>query len=98
MVADKKSAAWKVMITYYMKKHTLVSNSWLSEHLYMGRSQGVSQYVGAFEKAKGFKFRPCKQVTGKFDSTEKPIKNRHNIFVFDSANACHKGFISGFNI
>ena len=59
---DRKSAPWKVMIAYHMKKTTLVTNSWLSVHLRMGRPQGVSRYVRAFEKEKGFKTREYKRL------------------------------------
>ena len=66
--SEKKSATWKVMIAYYMKKNTLVSNSWLGEHLYMGRPQGVSQYVGDFVKSKGFKTSQYKRMAGRINT------------------------------
>ena len=65
---DRKSAPWKVMIAYNMKKSTLVTNSWLSAHLRMGRPQGVSRHVCAFEKSKGFKTREYKRVTAKINT------------------------------
>jgi REP element-mobilizing transposase RayT len=68
IVSEKKSAQWKVMIAYYMKKNTLVSNTWLGEHLHMGRPQGVSQYVSAFEKSQGFKTSQYKKMTGRFNT------------------------------
>jgi putative transposase len=68
LLNDRKSATWKVIIAYHMKKHTLVTNSWLSAHLRMGRPQGVSRYVRAFEKAKGFKTREYKRVTAKINT------------------------------
>jgi len=46
---DKKSAAWKIMIAHYLKRHTAVTNGWLSQHLNMGVLNGVSRYVAAFE-------------------------------------------------
>jgi putative transposase len=46
---DKKSAAWKVMIAHYLKRHTAATNGWLSHHLNMGVLNGVSRYVAAFE-------------------------------------------------
>lgn len=49
---DKKSAAWKAMIAYYLKHHTAVTNGWLSRRLNMGVLNGVSRYVAAFEGAK----------------------------------------------
>ncbi len=68
IVSENKSAPWKVMIAYYMKKNTLVSNTWLGEHLHMGRPQGVSQYVSAFGKSKDFKSSQYKKMTGKFNT------------------------------
>jgi putative transposase len=60
---DRKSATWKLIIAYHMKKTTLVTNSWLSTHLRMGRPQGVSRYVREFKKKKGYKTREFKRVT-----------------------------------
>jgi hypothetical protein len=48
---DKKSASWKVMIAYYLKTHTAVTNGWLSEKLNMGAVQGVSRYISEFTKS-----------------------------------------------
>ena len=56
------------MIAYYMKKNTLVSNTWLGEHLYMGRPQGVSQYVSDFGKSKGFETSQYKKMAGRFNT------------------------------
>ena len=50
---DGKSATWKVMMAYYLKQHTAVTNGWLSRYLNMGVINGVSRYVAAFEHAKG---------------------------------------------
>ena len=66
--SDKKSASWKVTIAYYMKKHTVWSNAWLSTRLNMGRPQGVSQYVAAFEESKGFKERAYKKMIGRINT------------------------------
>ena len=52
---EGKSVDWKVMIAFYMKRHTAVANGWLSQHLNMGVLNGVSRYVGAFEHAEGHK-------------------------------------------
>jgi len=68
ILSEKKSASWKVMIAYYMKKNTLVSNAWLGEHLYMGRPQGVSQYVSDFGKSKGFETLQYKKMTGRINT------------------------------
>ncbi|MFC1760801.1 transposase [Planctomycetota bacterium] len=68
LLNDRKSATWKVMIAYHMKKTTLVTNSWFSAHLRRGRPQGVSRYVRAFEKAKGFKTREYRRVTAKINT------------------------------
>ena len=46
---DKKSATWKVMIAHYLKRHTAVTNRWLSHRLNMGVLNGVSRYVAVFE-------------------------------------------------
>jgi len=50
------------------KKNTLVSNAWLGEHLYMGRPQGVSQYVSDFGKSKGFETLQYKKMTGRINT------------------------------
>jgi hypothetical protein len=62
---EKKSAHWKVMIAHYMKRNTLVSNTWLASHLNMGRPQGVSQYVSNFERLKGFNTALYKKMSQK---------------------------------
>ena len=59
---ESKSAAWKVMIAYYMKRHTAVTNGWLSQHLNMGVLHGVSRYVTQFEKAGKHKRRAYKAM------------------------------------
>jgi hypothetical protein len=63
ILLEKKSAEWKVMIAYYMKKHTNVTNGWLSEHLNMGATQGVSRYVSEFEADKKHEKRGYKRLT-----------------------------------
>jgi len=68
ILTEKKSAHWKVMIAHYMKKHTLVSNTWLAEHMNMGRPQGVSQYVSGFERSKGFKTASYRKMTGRINT------------------------------
>ncbi|MFC1652472.1 hypothetical protein ACFL3F_02020 [Planctomycetota bacterium] len=51
---DPKSADWKVMIAHFLKRHTAVTNAWLSRHLNMGVTAGVSRYIYIFEyKHKG---------------------------------------------
>ena len=62
IVTDRKSAEWKVMIAYYLKRHTAVTNGWLSQQLNMGVLNGVSRYVALFEKEKGPKKRAYKQM------------------------------------
>jgi hypothetical protein len=39
------------MIARYLKRHTTVTNGWLSGHLNMGVIHGVSRHITAFEKA-----------------------------------------------
>ena len=51
--SDKKAAHWKVMIAYFMKERTSISNVWLAKRLNMGVPQGVSRSVGIFIKNKG---------------------------------------------
>ena len=68
ILSEKKSVLWKVMIAYYMKKNTLVSNRWLGEHLHMGRPQGVSRYVSDFGKSKGFETLQYKKMTGRINT------------------------------
>jgi len=46
---ERKSAEWKVMIAHYLKRHTAVTNLWLSRHLNMGVTTGVSRYTSMFE-------------------------------------------------
>jgi len=60
---DKKSAYWKVMIAYYLKTHTAVTNGWLSDKLNMGAVQGVSRYISEFTKSKCHLKREYKNVT-----------------------------------
>ena len=59
---ENKSAAWKVMIAYYLKRHTAVTNGWLSHHLDMGVINGVSRYVAAFDYAKKHKQRAYERM------------------------------------
>jgi putative transposase len=59
---DKKSGAWKVMIAHYLKRHTAVTNGWLSDRLNMGVLNGVSRYVTAFEGARKHRQRTYKRM------------------------------------
>jgi putative transposase len=59
---ENKSVSWKVMIAYYLKHHTAVTNGSLSHHLNMGVINGVSRYVAAFECAKKHKQRAYKRM------------------------------------
>jgi REP element-mobilizing transposase RayT len=61
--SDNKSASWKVMVAYYLKTHTAVSNGWISKNLNMGAVQGVSRYVAAFVKEGLHQNRDYKQMT-----------------------------------
>jgi putative transposase len=45
---DRKSAPWKIALAAHLKQSTDASNRWLTEHLHMGTSVAVSQYVSAF--------------------------------------------------
>jgi len=60
--SSSKSAAWKVMIAHYMKRHTAVTNGWLSQNLNMGVLHGVSRYVAAFEQKKQHRHRDYKRM------------------------------------
>jgi putative transposase len=51
--SDRKTAPWKVMIAYFMKEQTSVSNVWLAKRLNMGVPQGVSRSLGLFVKNNG---------------------------------------------
>jgi putative transposase len=62
---EKKSAEWKVMIAYYLKRHTAVSNGWLSSRLHMGTCQGVSRYVTEFERTGGPQDKVYRRMTAK---------------------------------
>ncbi len=62
IVSDPKSASWKVMIAYYLKTHTAVTNGWISTHLNMGIVQGVSRYVSDFAKRKLYRRRDYKDI------------------------------------
>ena len=59
---DKKAAPWKVMIAYFMKEYTSVSNVWLAKRLNMGVPQGVSRSLGLFIKNNGPKQRQYKRL------------------------------------
>jgi hypothetical protein len=72
--SESKSADWKVMIACYLKRHTAVTNGWLSQHLNMGVLHGVSRYVALFEREKGSKKKSYKQMIARIDSADKPMK------------------------
>jgi len=61
--SGSKSATWKVMIAHYMKRHTAVTNGWLSQNLNMGVLHGVSRYVAEFEQKKQHRYRDYKRMT-----------------------------------
>ena len=61
--SGKKSAEWKVMTAYYMKRHTAVTNSWLSSALNMGATQGLSRYVTEFDRGKRYERKEYKELT-----------------------------------
>jgi putative transposase len=65
IAAEKKSAPWKVMIAYHLKRNTGVSNGWLSSHLGMGSSAGVSRYVSEFDRAGGPKGKVYRRMSAK---------------------------------
>jgi len=62
---ENKSAAWKVIIAYYLKRHTAVTNGWLSHHLNTGVTNGVTRQVAAFECAKKHKQRAYKRMNAR---------------------------------
>ena len=62
IVSDPKSASWKVVIAYYLKTHTAVTNGWISTHLNMGIVQGVSRYVSEFAKQKLYRKQDYKDI------------------------------------
>ncbi|MFC1761593.1 transposase [Planctomycetota bacterium] len=59
---ERKSAEWKVMIAHYLKRHTAVTNGWLSRHLNMGITTGVSRYIALFESEGKHKVRAYKRM------------------------------------
>jgi REP element-mobilizing transposase RayT len=61
--ADKKSAAWKVMLASVIKKHTSATNVWITGKLNMGIPQAVSQVVGKFCAAGGNKTEVYQELT-----------------------------------
>jgi len=63
IASEKKAAIWKVMIAYYLKTHTAVTNGWLSDKLNMGAVQGVSRYVSTFAKKQLYSKREYRKVT-----------------------------------
>ncbi len=65
VAAEKKSADWKVMIAYHLKRHKGVPNGWLSSHLRMGSCAGVSRYVTEFERAGGPKGKVYRRMSAK---------------------------------
>jgi putative transposase len=50
ILADRKSAPWKVAIAALMRGRTQVTNVWLAKKLQMGDPDGVSRYVGLFRQ------------------------------------------------
>jgi hypothetical protein len=65
IASEKKSADWKVMIAYHLKRHTGVPNGWLSSHLRMGSCAGVSRYVTEFERTGGPKGKAYRRMSAK---------------------------------
>ncbi len=65
VAAEKKSADWKVMIAYHLKRHTGVPNGWLSSRLRMGSCAGVSRYVTEFERTGGSKGKVYRRMSAK---------------------------------
>ena len=53
VAAEKKSVDWKVMIAHYLRRHSAVSNGWLSSYLRMGACQAISRYTSEFERSGG---------------------------------------------
>jgi REP element-mobilizing transposase RayT len=62
IASENKSIAWKVMIAYYLKRHTAVTNGWLSRHLNMGVTTGVSRYISLFESSGKHKKRMYRRM------------------------------------
>lgn len=62
---ERKSANWKVMIAHYLKRHTAASNGWLCSHLHMGACQGISRYVGQFERSGGPNQKAYRRMTAR---------------------------------
>jgi putative transposase len=60
--SDKKAARWKVMIAYFMRERTSVSNVWLTKRLEMGVPQGVSRSIRLFVEDDGPKQRDYKKM------------------------------------
>ncbi len=50
------------MIAHYMKRHTAVTNGWLTQRLKMGITNGVSRYIRLFEDEGKHKQRVYKRM------------------------------------
>jgi putative transposase len=46
----RKNAPEKQVLAWYLRSRTIVSNQWLTEHLYCGHSCNVSAFVGAVKR------------------------------------------------
>lgn len=50
LVADRKTAPWKVALAAHLKKTTQARNAWLAVHLSMGRAEAVSSHVAKYRR------------------------------------------------
>jgi hypothetical protein len=53
ILADKKSAEWKVTLATVMKQKTSATSVWIAGKLNMGAADGVSRYVSTFKMRGG---------------------------------------------
>jgi hypothetical protein len=58
-----KGSAEKRVLVWFIKSHTTVSNTWLSDHLYCGHPSNVAKYVQSIRKSKDRKIaKQCKRL------------------------------------
>lgn len=62
LAKTKLSEAWKLAIASCMKRHTSVSNQWLSEHLIMGTPNGVSSNCGKYHREREKRCKYAKKL------------------------------------
>lgn len=65
IVADLKSAEWKVMLATLLKQKSSATNVWITQQINMGTPDAVSRYVSEFKQNKGDRTKAFRELTTK---------------------------------